>query len=39
MPWWGWVIIAYVVIVIIKTIIRKRIKAKKEAQEKFTDED
>jgi len=38
MPWWGWAIAAYVVLVIAKTIVRAKRKQKQEAQKKFTDE-
>ncbi len=39
MPWWGWVIIAYVVLATIKIIVRKKRKQKQKAQNRFTDED
>jgi hypothetical protein len=39
MPWWGWLIIAYVVLVILKIIARKKRKQKMEVQRKFADED
>lgn len=39
MPWWGWAIIAYVVLATIKIIVRKKRKQKKEAQRKFSDEE
>jgi len=39
MPWWGWVIIAYVALATIKIVVRRKRKKKKEAQKKFTDEE
>jgi membrane protein implicated in regulation of membrane protease activity len=39
MPWWGWAIIAFVVLATIKVIVRRRLLKKREAQKTFTDED
>ncbi len=39
MPWWGWLIVAYVVLATIKIIVRIKRRQKREAQKTFTDED